>query len=132
MLLACEPGISTELVPHDTHVVALAALEDVLDLEHQRFAIAIAQPTSNPGDWQQLSLVLGRLQNLLAQTVWVAVPAPVVESLSDRLLAQGFTHLAALTDGVVFGYDIATYNEPREWNNAEHWAHPDDFNRRRW
>jgi hypothetical protein len=50
--------------------------------------------------------------------------------LSTDLLALGFQELATEDDCTLFIHSAEVTDRPREWNNAKHWAHPENFDKR--
>ena len=75
-------------------------------------------------DAEAMELLLGRLKNVHAPKV-----AAVVEQADpDRLRALAF----GPAGGALWVHDIDRYNPRREWNSAEDWAHPENFDNYRW
>lgn len=108
---------------------AVAGLEDLEGLEPADVAV-LAAPAGRllePG----LTQVLARLRDQLAGSVLVHVGQAGAEGDSSRhLRALGYQPLDGLPG--CFGFDLDSYNPPREWNSPEHWAHPENFERFRW
>ena len=49
------------------------------------------------------------------------------------MLAMGFEKAQSPSvDGLVYVWDAALADKPREWNNARDWANPENFDRYRW
>lgn len=55
---------------------------------------------------------------------------PAVLTDND-LLALGFEGLP-LDSGMAWLFDPDSESRRREWNNPDHWAHPERFDKRRW
>lgn len=82
-------------------------------------------------DDEELLPLLARLRDVNAQKVVVIVPRDH-RSLNE-LNALGFeTRKSPSWDGLVFVWDPALADRPREWNNSKHWANPENFSRYRW
>jgi hypothetical protein len=80
---------------------------------------------------------LGMLRNVLCRRVAVILDAPGISAgwSRDDLLALEFLPLGdspADAASEAFVYDIDLYNRSRDWNNADHWANPQNFGRFRW
>lgn len=80
---------------------------------------------------------VGTLRNMLCARVTVILdPAGISAGWSrDDLLALEFLPLGDTREGAAaeaFVYDIDLYNRTRDWNNADHWANPQNFGRFRW
>jgi hypothetical protein len=108
---------------------AVAGLADLAGLDPADLAV-LAAPAGGllqPG----LTQVLARLRDQLAGRVLVtsdeASPSGAVRR---HLLSLGYQPLDGLPG--CFGFDLASYNPPRDWNTPEHWAHPENFDRYRW
>lgn len=50
----------------------------------------------------------------------------------NELRGLGFISRGESGIGTVLVYDPDESNPPREWNNADHWANPENFSRFRW
>ncbi|MEL7536307.1 MAG: DUF6231 family protein [Pseudomonadota bacterium] len=73
---------------------------------------------------------LARLRSrLVPQIVWLRAE-PAAQTLQTELLALGFDPAGAFEDRFAYAYDLARCNQPRDWNNAEHWANPTQFKKR--
>jgi hypothetical protein len=69
-------------------------------------------------------LILGRLKNVHAPRVAAVVGQPD----PARLRALAFEPVG----GSLWVHDIDRYNPRREWNSADDWAHPENFDKYRW
>ena len=81
--------------------------------------------------------VIGLLRNLhCARLAVVLEPEALARGWTrEDLLALEFLPAASpSTSGgtEVFVYDIDLYNRERDWNNARHWANPENFEKFRW
>lgn len=107
----------------------VAGLEDLAGLEPADVAV-LACPAGRllePG----LTQVLARLRDQLAGSVIVSCGDTAPEGAVRRhLLSLGYQPLDGLPG--CFGFDLGSYNPPRDWNTPEHWAHPENFDRYRW
>ncbi len=115
-----------------TDIYAIDRLADVNALDGRRYDLAIVRLEPDNSDWLGTSHALGRLQHMLADRVLAIMAQGASEEVRRNLLAQGFRLAESCADALVYGYSVTTYNEPRTWNSAEHWAHPDNFDKRRW
>ncbi len=76
------------------------------------------------------SALLARLRDVHVAQIVLAVDNSV--SPAD-MLAMGFEKAQSPSvDGLVFVWDAALADKPREWNNARDWANPENFDRYRW
>jgi len=74
--------------------------------------------------------LLARLRDVhVAQVVLAAGK----ELSQGGMLAMGFEKAQSPSvDGLVYVWDAALADKPREWNNARDWANPENFDRYRW
>lgn len=83
------------------------------------------------GEHEDLLPLLARLRDVHAHRVVVVLPDETPRS--NELVALGFeARKSPSVDGLVFIWDPALANRPREWNNSRHWANPQNFSRYRW
>jgi len=76
--------------------------------------------------------LLGRLRNQCCPRLML-ICAQDENPLDDNALrALGFQLTSDRRGQNLFCYDVDTYNEKREWNDATHWAHPEHYGQRRW
>ena len=109
------PGVAVTRIPAGA---GLAALDDL-----GRFDAAVLIGEAGL-DAETLELLLGRLKNVHAPKV-----AAVLERADpDRLRALAF----AAAGQSLWLHDIDRYNPRREWNSADDWAHPENFEKYRW
>lgn len=79
--------------------------------------------------------VVGRLRNFHTEHLYVLIGADARWRETDwfGLALQRIERFdidgAALT---LYGYDLATYNRVRSWNNPKYWANPENWNRYWW
>lgn len=74
-------------------------------------------------DWQaELGSLVSRLCPVI---VWLA-PLPTPLTKTD-LLALAFSPAGFVLERPVYRYALDSYNPRREWNNADNWAHPDNY-----
>ncbi len=82
-------------------------------------------------DETELLPLLARLRDVHASQVIVVIPTG--HPSRNDLIALGFeARKSPSGDGLVFVWDPALANRPREWNNSKHWANPENFSRYRW
>lgn len=74
--------------------------------------------------------LLAQLRDRYADRV-IVVDAMKVFTAGD-FLALGFERAEDETVGRAFVYDPDSTSRQREWNNADHWANPENFNKYRW
>lgn len=107
----------------------VAGLDDLAGLEPAEVAV-LACPAGRllePG----LTQVLARLRDQLAGSVIVSCgrTAPA-DAVRRHLLSLGYQPLEGMPG--CFGFDLDSYNPPRDWNTPDDWAHPENFDRYRW
>ena len=132
LLLAGLDGSEPSWASEGRQITHCPAFELVQALDSGRFDVAVADCRAPDLDWSLIAPMLARLQHVLAERVLVLTPAEIAAPEKKHLRSQGFGLAARCADASVYDYSVATYNEPREWNNAEHWAHPENFGKRRW
>ncbi len=81
--------------------------------------------------------LVGLMRNLhCARLAVVLEPAAFARGWTrEEMLALEFLPAASpdVSVGIeVFVYDIDLYNRERDWNNARHWANPENFAKFRW
>lgn len=78
-------------------------------------------------------VLLSRLRDVYARRVLARVVLGDTWQQSD-MTAFGFTRLAAMapTDGVLYGYDVASYKTTPDWLNPRYWANPELWGEYRW
>lgn len=81
----------------------------------------------SPGTEQ--TAVIAKARDILCRRVILLEPKP--DWTTQALLALGFQRLAGDVE-TAYLYSPETSNPPREWNNARHWANPENFDRYRW
>lgn len=75
-----------------------------------------------------LEPLIARLRDVSARALLLWLPAKRELNAS----ALGLTPLHANGDGVLYGYEIATYKTPPDWLNANYWANPQMWDKKRW
>lgn len=85
------------------------------------------------GEADELLPLLARLRDVHAEKVVVHIGGVSPVELGGELVALGFeARKSPSEDGLIFAWDPALANRPREWNNSRHWANPENFSRYRW
>lgn len=79
-------------------------------------------------DDARLAPVIARLRDVSARALLLWLP--VHRQLNAPAL--GMTLLRDYGDGVLYGYEIATYKSPPDWLNAHYWANPQMWDKKRW
>ncbi len=80
---------------------------------------------------QELAPVIARLRDVHAECIALSLADRTMHR--NELLAFGLEpRKSPSEDGLCYVLDPRVANRPREWNNAEHWANPDNFSRYRW
>lgn len=99
---------------------------DVLEADfHQRFDLGLViEPALSD------VAVIARLRDIACRRVFLL---PGTQAWSDNdLRGLGFQPVEALDSHAAFLHDSDLLNQPREWNNAKHWANPENFDKYRW
>ena len=94
--------------------------------------IGIVDHASRRSDKPTATQLLARLRDVHCERIYV-LAAEAILSRND-LLAIGFVPVD-VANGLPAGtyvHDPALANPPREWNNADNWANPQNFDKRRW
>ena len=74
--------------------------------------------------------VIARLRDVACRRVLLL---PGSTSWPDNdLRGLGFQRVESLDSHATFLHDSDLLNQPREWNNARHWANPENFDKYRW
>ena len=78
-------------------------------------------------------ILLSRLRDLYARRV-LARLRPSADWEHRDMTAFGFTRLARLgdDDGLLYGFDMATYKTTPDWLNPRFWANPELWGEYRW
>ena len=96
-----------------------------------RVDVALVRPFTGDSE-RAISMLLARLRDVHAERVLLC---------SDQLAKPDTAGFAALGfeprkspsgDGLVYLWDPALADQPREWNNAKNWANPENFPKYRW
>ena len=108
----------------------------------ERFAVAVVLGALEHMPRPRAELLLGRLRDLHARRVLVAVPADPGNAGSDghwtleQMLAHGFEGLGECShEGrrlALYRFDIHHYKRTPDWLNARNWANPELWGRYRW
>lgn len=71
--------------------------------------------------------VLARLRDVHCKRILIFQTGTVFTS--SELLALGFQKIATEKDCTIYLHSAEVTDRPREWNNAKHWAHPENFDK---
>ncbi|MCC5794751.1 MAG: hypothetical protein JJT85_08450 [Chromatiales bacterium] len=124
--LQAAQGLLSGRLESRTNVAGLADLEGLAAADCAVLQVAPAALLT-PG----ITHVLARLRDQLARRVLVDPrPADIDERIRTGLRSLGYQPVTGCP--ALHEYDIGHYNPEREWNNAEDWAHPENFSRYRW
>lgn len=131
---ATEAAHAAGLTPHYEAGVPLPA--DKL-ASSGRFRLAVVGQDAASAAVAGNHTLVQPLRDLYAEQVLVALEQPSSPWSRRDLMALGFIARgkATLADGSardLFAFNIATYKVTPDWLNAEHWAHPELFDRYRW
>lgn len=79
--------------------------------------------------------LLSKLRDLTSTRVLLLLHSEIWTS--GELLALGFQEIQqqakrSSIDGRLYLFDPNDFHEPREWNNTDNWANPENFNMFRW
>lgn len=110
----------------DTSFSGPRPARDVLELDFQErfdFGLFIG-PTADDIP------AIARLRDIGCRRVLLLVEAD--EWTENDLRGLGFLPTEPLESHDAFLYDSDLLNQPREWNNARHWANPENFDKYRW
>lgn len=75
-----------------------------------------------------LAPLIARFRDVSARALLLWLPAGRQLNAS----ALGLTPLHDYGDGALYGYEIATYKTPPDWLNADYWANPQMWDKKRW
>lgn len=125
-----KPSLPAEIRPSE--LIWLDAIGAVGDLDGVRrcsYALVFDQlPHMARENAVQL---LARLRDCLAERVLVADEQDVFTPA--EMLSLGYIRQEpGLAGRNLYAYDPDVCNPGREWNNADHWANPENFSRYRW
>ena len=96
-----------------------------------RVDIALVRPLTGDNE-RAISMVLARLRDVHADRVLLCADQ-LPKSATSGLAALGFEpRKSPSVDGLVYVWDPALADQPREWNNARNWANPENFSKYRW
>ncbi|SEO53486.1 hypothetical protein SAMN04488052_101581 [Aquisalimonas asiatica] len=78
-------------------------------------------------------ILLSRLRDVYARRVLARVVLGGTWQQKD-MTAFGFTRLAEMepADGVLYGFDVASYKTTPDWLNPRFWANPELWDKYRW
>lgn len=80
----------------------------------------------------RLASALATLRNRLVPRI-VFLPLADAFSVTGKILTGlGFVLNGELGGRQIWGYELSSDNIAREWNNAENWANPQNFDSGRW
>lgn len=96
-----------------------------------RVDIALVRP--HPGDrLSDITAILARLRDVHAGRV-VICPDQMAKPDSADFIALGFEPRKSPSgDGLMYIWDPALADQPREWNDSRNWANPENFSKYRW
>lgn len=114
--------------PKLSSVSNLTRLED-LPTSASKPTLALVVLSSRDGLTKLPTHLLGRLRDSGAMRVAVSDPDAMLTAA--ELLALGYIATQGALDRV-FLHDPTEYFSTRDWNNAQDWANPENFNRYRW
>ncbi len=123
-------------IENDTGLIPVyqspAATVDLATLPAElRVEIALVRPFSGDSE-RALSMVLARLRDVHANRVLLCADQ-LAKSATSGFVALGFEpRKSPSVDGLVYVWDPALADQPREWNNARSWANPENFSKYRW
>ena len=126
--LECRPSCECHMVTAAQDLTPLAPLG--------RFDLAVVSNQIENLPKRRGVELLGRLKNLHTHRICLAVCLAQCDGWTrNDLLGLGFRESRELDTGSsvrFFSYDLANYNPKRSWNNARHWANPENFDKYRW
>jgi len=111
---------------------AVATASTLASLPPERVAVAVVAATLEALAPAAAREVLAALRDRLAAHVllWVeGARAPLGE---PELRALGYRILARDGDQLLCGFDLRDYKDRPDWLNAQHWAHPERWDKFRW
>lgn len=96
-----------------------------------RVDVALVRPLT--GDHHRgISMLLARLRDVHAERVLLC-PDQLARPDAAGFAALGFEpRKSPPVDGLVYVWDPALADQPREWNNSRNWANPENFSKYRW
>ncbi len=114
-------------IPEDASALAgPVSFSDVLELEFEtRFDLGLVFDPA-----PQHATAISRLRDLGCQRVLILSGG--AEWTANAMRALGFLPVESYDARSAFLYDSDVQNQPREWNNARHWANPENFDKYRW
>lgn len=109
------------------------ALDNLIEMDSQHLAkddriCDVALIDGEPFSDEMLTPIIARVRDVNARALLLWLPAARQLSAS----ALGLTLLRAYDDGKLYGYEIATYKTPPDWLNANYWANPQMWDKKRW
>ena len=126
------PDANEPVLKAASHIYRFTDLSNASDIPeelHVDTGIIIGQVETMPRP--AASHLLARLRDMHCQRVVLFLDDSAWSR--EDLLALGYLPSESTeSDGHCYIYDSATFNEPREWNNASKWANPENFDRYRW
>lgn len=124
--LAATPGLRLESLDPEAAPRRLPRLP--------RFDLAVGASVLETLEKEVASMLLARLRDVHAQRVLLFVERATLAGRwsADELVALGFHRFGEHGDVALYEFDIAQYKLTPDWLNAEHWAHPELFDKFRW
>ncbi len=103
-----------------------------------RFEFAFVHDTLEHLERSQAQQLVGRLRDLHAKLLWASLPCTDAESGFNRqdAIAQGMRAVETVAEDdsehQLYEFSLQFYKPPPRWLNAENWAIPDMWDKRRW
>jgi hypothetical protein len=96
-----------------------------------RVDVALVRPSTGDNE-RAISVILARLRDVHADRVLVC-PEQLERPDTTGFAALGFEPRKSPSgDGLVYIWDPALADQPREWNDSRNWANPENFSKYRW
>lgn len=96
-----------------------------------RVDLALVRPLGGDSH-RAIGMTLARLRDVHARRVLLC-PDQLERPDTTGFIALGFEpRKSPSVDGLVYVWDPALANKPREWNNSQNWANPENFSKYRW
>ena len=99
--------------------------------EHLRVQLGIVRAPLDFMARKDAEQLLSRLRDVHCKTVLLMDPGGAWPQ--EELRSLGYLEIGCPSEeGPCYVFDPDLFNEPREWNNASHWANPENFSKYRW
>ncbi len=116
----------SDLVLDNSTVVTL---EDIATVGDPRWVVVDARNREPYLKITKLEQLAGQLVNQLRAGVTV-VCGDAHDEFQQVAISLGFVRLPQANGPIVYRYALEDANPGREWNTPEHWAHPQNFDKR--